>query len=215
MSSLRPRYARIDQVVASILADNRVFEPPVPVEKIATRAGVHVRRGKLGEVSGLLVRSVSEFIIGVNEEQAPTRQRFTIAHELGHFLLHENLHSHVDQGFAIRYRAEEASLGVNVHEIEANFFAASLLMPKSFLERDEAIRFLDDDKGVAFLAKKYKVSPHAMSLRLGNCISPAPPVLRLLRVGRCPICQNLRVALRAAPSKQKLEIAGETLRCLA
>lgn len=168
MKPLRRRYAKIERLVDSILAAAKIDEPPVPVERIVRSIGVAVRRGALGEVSGLLVRVGSSATIGVNVAHAKVRQRFTIAHEYGHFVLHDGMASHFDNDFRINFRSVESSQATNVEEIEANYFAACLLMPKSFLDRDDALSCLDDDDGVAALAKKYNVSRHAMSLRLGN-----------------------------------------------
>jgi Zn-dependent peptidase ImmA (M78 family) len=55
-------------------------------------------------------------------------------------------------------------------EIEANFFAAELLMPASFLARSLAGEpfDIDDEGAVGALAKEYKVSASAMRFRLGN-----------------------------------------------
>ena len=55
-----------------------------------------------------------------------------------------------------------------MEEIEANFFAASLLMPERFLDADGGVDAIDDDAMVSDLAARYQVSPQAMSLRLAN-----------------------------------------------
>src|SRR3954470_14000587 len=88
--------------------------PPVRVETLARRLKVDVRSGDLGEISGLLVRSGDSAIIGTNSTQSRVRQRFTIAHELGHFLLHEGLVRHVDHNYRINYRSGESSAATNV-----------------------------------------------------------------------------------------------------
>jgi Zn-dependent peptidase ImmA (M78 family) len=127
-----------------------------------------VKSGDLGEVSGLLARSVAKTTIGVNSTHPRTRQRFTVAHEFAHFILHDGITSHVDREYRVNFRSAESSQGTDIEEIEANFFAATILMPREFLDRDEARRALDSDELVQELAAKYKVSGHAMSLRLAN-----------------------------------------------
>lgn len=109
-------------------------------------------------------------IIGVNGRHSTTRQRFTIAHELGHAMLHEGRELHVDEGFRIDLRSRESSTGTNIEEIEANTFAASLLMPTRFLQRDLEAGHIDieADQQVEALAKSYDVSRSAMSYRLLN-----------------------------------------------
>jgi Zn-dependent peptidase ImmA (M78 family) len=70
--------------------------------------------------------------------------------------------------YRINYRSQESSQATDVVEIEANFFAASVLMPKEFLDADEAVQALDSDKEVERFASRYNVSRHAMSLGLAN-----------------------------------------------
>lgn len=164
----RARYTKIEKVVEGLLTEHRVSKAPVPVESIVSSYGIHLKKGDLEDVSGLIVRDGSSITIGVNSEQSRTRQRFTIAHEFGHFLLHEGLSSHVDHNYRVNFRSGASSLAIDVEEIEANFFAASLLMPRTFLDAEDAIEAVDSDASVGRLAKLFNVSRHAMSLRLGN-----------------------------------------------
>lgn len=164
----RARYAKIDLMVNQLLEQFRQLGPPVRIEDIAKGFGIEIRAGDLGEVSGLLARSGSGAIVGVNSKQSRERRRFTIAHELGHFLLHDGMSYHVDHSYRLNYRSEESSRATNIEEIEANFFAASILMPKRFLDSLSAMEAIDDDKKVEYLARLFDVSRHAMSLRLVN-----------------------------------------------
>lgn len=164
----RARYSRIEGITAAILEEHDVRSAPVPIESIVSNYGIALRKGPLGDVSGLLVRDGQDITIGVNSEQVPTRRRFTIAHEFGHFLLHQGISTHVDHDYRVNYRSDLSSLAVDVEEIEANFFAATLLMPKNFLDQENAFDALDSDEGVGRLASKFRVSRHAMSLRLAN-----------------------------------------------
>lgn len=175
MTPQRARYSRIERVVEGLLLEANITEPPVPVERMVGNHGLEVRRGDLGDVSGLLVRDGAGAVIGVNSTQSRVRQRFTIAHEFGHYLLHEGIREHVDQGYRVNYRDEESGLARNVEEIEANFFAASLLMPRRFLNARKAVRAIDDDGLVALLAKEFNVSRHAMSLRLASVYRSQSP----------------------------------------
>src|SRR5271157_4721592 len=102
---------------------------------------------------------------------APVRQNFTIGHELGHLLLHDQEQLHVDHEFRVRLRDDVSSQGTDEAEREANFFAASLLMPKDFLEADLAKEdYVDllDDQLLHTLARKYGVSTQALVNRLKN-----------------------------------------------
>lgn len=168
MITRRARYGRIRELTLSLLEKFGVEEPAVDVLSMLRDSGIDVRRGDLGDASGLIARQNGTTIVGINSSQSSTRQRFTMAHEFGHFLLHQDLTSHRDVDFRVKYRDRTSSEATDVEEIEANFFAASLLMPRPFLDALEAWEALDSDRRVARLAATFDVSAHAMSLRLSN-----------------------------------------------
>jgi Zn-dependent peptidase ImmA (M78 family) len=159
-------------MVESLLGESGVTEAPVPVSKIAEAKGARIFVDALeGDLSGFLYRSKAEAVIGVNTSHAPARQNFTIAHELGHLLLHDQEQLHVDHEFRVRLRNDVSSKGTDEAEKEANFFAAALLMPKIFLEQDLVSReFVDllDDTFLRELSRKYGVSTQALVNRLKN-----------------------------------------------
>src|SRR5215204_5083184 len=142
---LRARYSKIERLVESLLADAGLDVSPVPIEKLVKKLPIELKYGDLGDVSGLLVRDSASCTIGVNKNHPKVRQRFTIAHEFGHYLLHAGISSHLDRDYRINFRSAESSQATNIEEIEANFFAASILMPKLFLDADNAVLALDDD----------------------------------------------------------------------
>src|ERR1041385_6572819 len=110
MKPRRPRYARILREVTDILARGGVDQPPVPVEKLAKILGAKVIAADFNnQVSGVLVRKNNEIIIGFAKEQAKTRQRFTVAHEIGHLVLHDAEEVHVDREFRVRLRSQVSS----------------------------------------------------------------------------------------------------------
>jgi Zn-dependent peptidase ImmA (M78 family) len=166
----RPRYAYIERLAERILGEAGVAAAPVPVEEIARSNGCRVVRSDLKEISGILVRSEGVPVIGVNAKHPETRRRFTVAHELGHLLLHEGKEVRFDKDFRVSLRSSTSSTGTDIEEIEANFFAASLLMPTKFTEADPRAAFieLENVKAVEALAATYKVSPQAMTLRLAR-----------------------------------------------
>ena len=171
MTPVRPRYARIEQLTDALLTEAGVTAPPVPIENIVTARGISIRLMDLKEVSGLVVRDGNAIVIGVNKAHPLTRRRFTIAHECAHALLHEGKEVRYDKDFRVDFRSGMSSLGVDVEEMEANFFAACILMPRRFLAADPLVSELDmeDAAGtVKALAARYKVSTQAMSIRLGN-----------------------------------------------
>ncbi|MFT9408562.1 ImmA/IrrE family metallo-endopeptidase [Acetobacter fabarum] len=168
MSIQRARYTKIRHLTISLLDRFNVKVAPVPIQDLLFASGIDIKFGDLGEVSGLIARQGRHTIVGVNSIQAHTRQRFTLAHEFGHFLLHHDLQSHTDVGFRVNYRDRKSSEATDIEEIEANFFAASILMPRPFLDRMNAFEALTDDDQVNRLAEIFDVSVHAMSLRLAN-----------------------------------------------
>ena len=159
----------IQRRVHALLEQNDIVRPPVPVEQIVENIGLEIRYGPFeGDLSGAFVRDKDETFIGVNSKDALTRQRFTIAHELAHFLYHKDINVHVDKGFQIIPRNGRSAQGIDPHEMVANRFAAELLIPTEFLARD--IRRLKAvNRGTLdALAKRYKASGRAMRIRLGN-----------------------------------------------
>jgi Zn-dependent peptidase ImmA (M78 family) len=166
------RRAKIQTIVEKLLTNSEITDAPVPLFQIVKSCGVRVVANSLeGDLSGFLYRDKEQAVIGVNTEQAATRQNFTIAHELGHFLLHDQEQLHVDHEFRVRLRNDLSSQGTEDAEREANFFAASLLMPKSFIEKDlEGEEYVDlfDDDFLHGLSRKYGVSAQALVNRLKN-----------------------------------------------
>lgn len=159
--------------VRNLLKKSKIDSPPVPVENVANTLGLKIQRSPLPDnLSGLLVRTKNfkRPVIGVNSTHATVRQRFTIAHEIAHFILHEGEEIHVDRNIFIKFRNSASSTAEKPEEIVANGFAAELLMPKSFLEADLNEQNLDlgDEDLLDDLAERYKVSRQAMAFRLSK-----------------------------------------------
>jgi hypothetical protein len=149
--------------------------PPVDVEAIAIKLGIRVITADLGvDVSGLLVTTPGQQVsICVRAGDASSRKRFTIAHELAHHILGHQFeaggHVHVDRGNFISQRGPRASQGVDPKEIEANHFAAALLMPSAWVRAAASEmqgKGLLVDHHVAKLAERFGVSEQAMTIRL-------------------------------------------------
>lgn len=135
---------------------------PVDPYEIAQSMGIRVYRAVLGpNHSGYLSVDGGSAAIYVNETQSRNRNRFTVAHELGHYVdlknsgrLHET---------NTRDRDERAAQGTDSEEIYANRFAAALLMPK-----DEVTSLHARGLSTARLASRFRVSEAAMQNRLSN-----------------------------------------------
>src|SRR5437868_2092224 len=100
MKPLRPRYSKIEALTEELLSKHRIKAPAVPVFEIAKGEGADIQLARFNnEVSGLLLRKDGAMIIGVERSQSPARQRFTVAHELGHLKLHPGRELWVDKKF--------------------------------------------------------------------------------------------------------------------
>lgn len=170
------RRKHIRSVAETLLETRGITDAAVPVDRIAESLGIEVRREMVDDdLSGFLFRDLEQrtAIIGVNARHSENRIRFTIAHELGHFLLHEGETVHFDgkrPGLTLNLRGLEASNGTDDNEREANLFAAELLMPVKFLENDllDDSSDLMDENTLQDLAGKYQVSVQALTFRLAN-----------------------------------------------
>lgn len=130
--------------------------PPIDVLKIARSSGLELYYANFADkdIEGLFDRA--ERKISVKEGSPVNRMNFTIAHELGHYVLHQNKPND------IFYRNNSLESDQK-EEKEANCFAAALLMPRKFVEIFwGAFRDVDD------IAKRFCVSRAAAYYRLKN-----------------------------------------------
>ena len=142
-----------------------VAEAPTDVAGAAVALGLKVFALELPKgISGILkhdktYNTPSEYVIFVDSKEPAVRQRFTAAHEIGHFLLHrDSIHGKVEDNYLLRAHGMS-----NRQEVEANEFAANLLMPWELINQamDSGITTVDA------LAEHFKVSRLAMGIRLG------------------------------------------------
>lgn len=168
------RRNRIIEEAKRLLQKNSVNRPSVPIQRIAKSLGARMIFSPLdSELSGMVYVKGRTPIIGINSLHHPNRQRFTIAHECGHLTLHKGLigkEIHVDKRFPMLMRDSLSATGISRIEIEANLFAAEILMPRYLLT--EALNNepfdIDEEETVNSLARSFRVSPAAMRFRLGN-----------------------------------------------
>jgi len=151
---------------------------PVTLKPIAQKLGIELIEEDLGEeLSGVLIKEDERVVIAVNADHHENRRRFTTAHEIGHFVLGHPGEMFVDktlrQKAIVVRRDGRSSEGTDRHEIEANRFAAELLMPKRLVEKEMTKRLSkheqpSPEKLVADLAEQFRVSRQAMEIRLVN-----------------------------------------------
>jgi Zn-dependent peptidase ImmA (M78 family) len=136
---------------------------PIDPFTIATKMGVEIYSGDLpGDVSGMLRSTGTGVELYVDTDDSFRRQRFTVAHELGHLVNHRD-RGDLDAVSFVDKRSELSRRGTDLDEIYANEFAACLLMPQA-LVRSLHRQGLDDWE----LARFFDVSPSAMTFRLRN-----------------------------------------------
>lgn len=146
---------------------------PVDLEAIANSIGLHIQYSFLdSDTSGILEKNKKHdgYTIIVNANDHSNRKRFTIAHELGHYMLHRNLiGSGLDDNRAYRStdtgKYHNTSIGPE-EETEANQFAANLLMPRHKVKE----LYTSGVTNSGELADKFGVSEQAMSIRLKSVV---------------------------------------------
>ena len=134
---------------------------PVKVGELARALGLEVVVAPLASnISGSIEPRGEAYVIKVNRYEAKARQRFTIAHEIAHYLLHRD---RISGGLvdSVLYRSKLASR----LETEANRLAADIIMPRDavdelILEKSSALDAVGD------LAERFNVSRQAAEIRL-------------------------------------------------
>jgi Zn-dependent peptidase ImmA (M78 family) len=164
------RRSRIDAALERVFAMPAATLRPVPVERLITELGIPLVRSRLDgddDISGFYMNRRGAQLIAVNSTHPRVRQRFTMAHELGHAVLHRGEGLHMDQAFKLRLKS---SLYGPVHpdEVDANRFAAALLMPEDdIVELVERSGFdVHQDWLVRKWALHFGVSQQALMYRL-------------------------------------------------
>jgi len=157
---IKIRGHQAEPTAREVLEKTGEVNPPVQVQAIARALGVGVfARPMPDALSAMIIRHGENAVIGVNSNHVATRQRFSIAHELGHFVMDEGAQHFVE--------FDPQSAGDPPHydwekERRANMFAAELLMPA------ERVRSDAGSYSLTRLARRYDVSDAAMGFRLAN-----------------------------------------------
>ncbi len=175
LASVAWKQDEIAQETKRLLISSSLYRLPVDVDALAKSLGIEVTYSSLeDDYSGLLVIRNGTAAAYINSSHHPNRQRFSLAHEIGHFVLHERQqtaieNAYVDKAMRLYHRADRRDLGQSGKmEWEANLFAAALLMPEELLRSkvlDEGYD-LEDELDVSRLAVVLKVSEQALSIRL-------------------------------------------------
>lgn len=165
-----------------LLEEFDLYKAPVDLQKLCGAIGVPVTYGtsfeKLysGEIS---LDKHGNVDIWINSMDHPNRQRFSLAHELGHLI--NDLIPHIERHEEVKFEDPATNFkrsgAAVIEEYAANEFAASLLMPKKLVikEGKKIIKFLKNksstekvskDEFIAKMSEKFEVSEQAMEIRL-------------------------------------------------
>lgn len=148
----------LEDLASRILVNNDMYNIPVDPIKIAKTYDIDVYEGKLdNKIAGAIryYKDKNKFEILVNKSNPMTKKRFTIAEELGYYILHED-----------KLKMEEVHINlidktINEEEKEVEYFAGALLVNKTLLEN-----VYNSNSTILELAQLFKVSISSMTLRL-------------------------------------------------
>lgn len=161
----RPEHAA--QIALDAFHHGQSYHAPIDPVAIARSLDINVWSNDLEpELSGMIAKinadASAPVDLVVNANHNPARQRFTVAHELGHYFDTLKDHPELDIPF-MHKRDDRSSCGEYAEEIYANQFAAALLMPKHLVEEH-----IERGDNLPRLASSFNVSLQAMTHRLTN-----------------------------------------------
>ena len=163
----QPSRTEVEQHAKQILKQHGLYTLPIDPVLLANRLGVTINNAKFSDDTwaALIAKRGPSTRIFVEQSDPPYRKRFSIAHELGHHFRHL-----VEDGEIVDKRADMFRDRIprgddwsqkRFREIEANWFAAALLMPEEFVRRE-----WETNPNVVAMAKTFNVSEEAMGYRI-------------------------------------------------
>lgn len=159
---MSPEWQHLDDANRETIADHQDVAP-VRLSELAKAFGVPVKAATLAPgISGEIRPNENGFVIRINRHDPPKRQRFSVAHELAHFLLHSD---QIGAGISddVLYRSSLSDR----REAQANRLAADILMPDDLVRQQvEAAHEKGVGDLVLFLAEEFAVSEAAMRIKL-------------------------------------------------
>ncbi|SMF53359.1 Zn-dependent peptidase ImmA, M78 family [Tistlia consotensis] len=181
-----------EKLIATILQHHPDWQPPVPLEAFARKVGIVEFKDLTveGFVGALMTDDAkAQGVILVKAGQREARRRFTVAHELGHFLIPTHRGSKHCTAQDLREGRRETEH--QRQEAEANRFAAGFLMPKPWFERDMDGLGEAEVSHLQDLARRYETSLEATANRYVELSEDAcaivfskDAVVRYARAGR-------------------------------
>lgn len=158
---------QIESRAKDVLRKHGLTSIPVDPVVLANRLGMTVNNAKFSDdnIVGMIAKRGENVSLLVNQSDPPFRKRFTIAHELGHHFLHLLEDGEFVDSEADLFRqppVEQADITpARRKEIQANMFAAALLMPA-----EEVAARWKEFPSVEQMARVFNVSEAAMGFRV-------------------------------------------------
>lgn len=162
---------RPHEIVDQIFIQNHWIDGSVPIEDIARAAGIkEIQYAPLNSFEGTLIANASktEGVIVVNSNSRRQRQRFTLGHELGHFMIPRHGHSMKCSKTDLKAKPGKDVGSHIMVEAEANMFSADLLMPRVLLNK---FGFFNQEPSIHNIkcgSEKLDVSFQAMAVRFAD-----------------------------------------------
>lgn len=157
-----PEWKSLDAGIRGCIEELQL-EVPVSVKKIADELGLKVLAATLpAGVSGEIRPEDGAFAVRVNRHDSKVRQRFTVAHEIAHYLLHRK---YIGSGISddALYRSSLS----DAREAQANRLAADILMPEKQVRCIYSVEMHRSGQDLVYsMAKRFQVSEAAMRIRL-------------------------------------------------
>lgn len=159
--------AEIERIAHQTLVEHGMLSIPVDPVVIANRLGIRVSNAVFSEssLSGMIAQRGDKKSLLVNDSDSIERKRFTIAHELGHCILHLDAEGEFVDSATDLFRTDGSSGEGQIHfqEVEANMFAAALLMDAVLIRQ-----CWRECRDLSRMAKIFMVSESAMGIRLNS-----------------------------------------------
>lgn len=170
---MKVRYEFIETLTEDLLLRFNQHQVSTDIEGIIANLNIQLFKDAIDDsISGAAIIKGGErkIIINTALNECNERRRFTMGHELGHIMLHADSKLNVDQEVLqqMYFRDGHSSQGFDPKEVEANYFSACILMPRSAVYEQLKNYPYIDELVVADLAKTFAVSPLSMSIRLGK-----------------------------------------------
>ncbi len=158
---MKPRYKYAEKMASDLIVEFK--EAPIKLFPIAEKLNLEIipYDDFPNDVSALLLKQKERSIIGVNTKHSKTRQRFSIAHEIGHYVLAHYKESYLDLTDIYEDANNLHSSLKDFEEKEANCFASELLIPAGMITKD-----FKKLKDAPSLAEQYEVSDQALWIKL-------------------------------------------------